>query len=92
MKEINEMTLEELQDFALQQKNDLATKDEELKAKDTSISELQDLNKHLQQRNNALFKQVEQQVPGGPKNPEGEQDNPQTCEDFAKNNFKEFIR
>lgn len=87
------MTLEQLQDYALELKNTVATKDEELKAKDTNISELQDLNKTLQQRNNELFRRVEQQgMPGVPKDQEGEQNSPQTCEDFAKNNVKEFIK
>ena len=91
--DINEMTLEQLQDYALELKNTVASKDEELKAKDTNISELQDLNKTLQQRNNELFRRVEQQVPGAtPGADNGPQDNQQTCEELAKNKFKEFIR
>ena len=87
------MTLEQLQDFALKQKDELAAKDEELKSKDTSISELQDLNKTLQQRNNELFRRVEQQgMPGVPKDLEGTPDSPQTCEEMAKNKYKEFIK
>ena len=91
--EINEMTLEQLQDFALEQKTTLNSKDEELKAKDTAIAELQELNKTLQQRNNELFRRVEQQgTPGHLKDQEGPQNDLQTCEDFAKNNVKEFIK
>lgn len=87
------MSLEQLQDFALDQQTTLNTKDEELKAKDTTIAELQELNKTLQQRNNELFRRVEQQsTPGVPKDQEGPQNDPQTCEDFAKEKYKEFIK
>lgn len=91
MKAINEMILEELQDYALELQNTLATKNEELQAKDNHITELQDLNKTLQQRNNALFRQVEQQVPGTP-GPTTEEQVIPTCEELAKTNYKEFIK
>ena len=87
------MTLEQLQDYALELKNTVATKDAELQAKDSNITELQDLNKTLQQRNNELFRRVEQQgMPGVPKDQDGTLDSQQTCEELAKNKFKEFIR
>lgn len=87
------MSLEQLQDYALELKNTVATKDEELKTKDTNISELQDLNKTLQQRNNELFRRVEQQVPGAnPGADNGTQDSQQTCEELAREKFKEFIK
>lgn len=93
MPKISEMTLEELQDYALKLEGQISSKDDELKNKDASISELQTLNTTLQKRNNELFLQVEQQtIPGN--DPDIDKDEPavQTCEELAKSTFMEVIK
>lgn len=83
MKKISEMSLEELQDYAL----DLETKNKALTDEKTAEvnknTELTELNKALQKRNNELFMKVEQQ--GSKEDPkEKETEEVQSCEDFAK--------
>lgn len=82
MPKISEMTLEELQDYALNLENEntaLRTSNEE---KDVQVQELTGLNKELQKRNNKLLLQVEQDTP------EPVKDEPpkpvESCEDFAR--------
>ena len=78
---ISEMSMEELQDYALglEEKNKALEDDKEVQA--TKLAELQDLNTKLQQRNNQLFMQVESGVSvPTPKEPEPVP----TCEEFAK--------
>lgn len=83
MKKISEMSLEELQDYAveLQEKETAAQQREtELTGK---ITELTNLNQALQTRNNNLLMKVEQQTAGVP----GADPEPapvETCEDFAR--------
>lgn len=76
------MSLEELQDYAMQLENDQKTLTDASDAKDAKIAELMDLNTKLQQRNNKLFMQVESGVsmPEPAKEPEPVP----TCEEFAK--------
>ena len=80
---ISEMTLEELQDYAMQQEERITGLESENNQLRTEKSELSGLNLSLQRRNNDLFMRVEQ---SGNITPTAEPQ-PQTtenCEDFAK--------
>lgn len=82
---ISEMTLEQLQDLALKQQeqiNGLQNKEAQLTGK---ITELTELNTILQKRNNDLFMRVEQGVQPTPEAPKQEEAAAESCEDFAKN-------
>ena len=82
---ISEMTLEQLQDLALKQQeqiNGLQNKEAQLTGK---ITELTELNTTLQKRNNDLFMRVEQGVQPTPEAPKQEKPAAESCEDFAKN-------
>ena len=84
------MTPEQLQDYAVSLEEQLATKNQELEKVNTSVQELTDLNKALQKRNNDLFMKVEQQPVNEPQQP-AEQPKPvQTCEEVARNLYKEI--
>lgn len=63
MKKISEMTLEELQDYALTLEGEKAAGIEREKDLTGKIDELSGLNKTLQKRNNELFRQIEAQDP-----------------------------
>ena len=79
---ISEMTLEQLQDYALSQEQELASSKERESTLTAQITELTDLNKALQKRNNDLFIKVEQGT-----NPDIEQQKEkpiESCEDFAR--------
>lgn len=82
---ISEMTLEQLQDYALNLEQDNKNLKESALKKDDEIKELNVFNKTLQKRNNELFMQVEQQ---GNTPDEGEKEKPpvpvKTCEEFAR--------
>ena len=86
-KKISEMTLEELQDYAIEQENTIKAKDEELANERSSKLELQELNLSLQKRNKELFLKVEQSPSlSSFQGQEGPKEEPtQSCEDFAKN-------
>lgn len=89
MKPISEMTLEELQDYALELEGTNATLTEQNTALQNDKDELTKTNLALQQRNNRLFMQVEQ----GRKEPAKDED-PQpveSCEDFATRTVKEIF-
>ena len=82
---ISEMTLEQLQDLALKQQeqiNGLQNKEAQLTGK---ITELTELNTTLQKRNNDLFMRLEQGVQPTPESPKQEKPAAESCEDFAKN-------
>lgn len=82
MKKISEMTLEELQDYALDLEGKNKTLKEEKDVEVQKVSELTELNKSLQKRNNELFMKVEQQ--GSNEDPgKKKEDEVQSCEDFA---------
>lgn len=84
MKAISEMTLEELQDYAvnLSEENTVLKADKEKLI--TEMAEVEGLNKALQKRNNDLFMKVEQSVVEKPV--DGGQEKPvESCEDFARN-------
>lgn len=79
--EIKDMTLEQLQDYAVElvEKNNAAlAREQQLTQTNT---ELLELNKTLQKRNNDLFMKVEQQATQSPKS---EVKEVESCEDFAK--------
>lgn len=81
---ISDMSLEELQDYCLKQSSEIESLKSENAEKDKKLSEVNDLNHQLQQRNNALFRQVEQGI-----NPDNGDSEPpaeeiKSCEEFAQ--------
>lgn len=90
MKKISEMTLEELQDYALQLETQNTDLTAQLGEKDASIKELNDTNLLLQQRNNKLFMQVEQGQKEDPTPDEPEK--VETCEEYALKNMKGILK
>ena len=80
---ISEMTLEQLQDYALNQEEQLNAGKEREAALTTQITELTGLNKELQRRNNELFMKVEQTV--SPEHEQRKEIKTESCEEFAKN-------
>ena len=88
-KPISEMSLEELQDYALAQTEENEHLREALKEKETDAENMRVLNRRLQERNNDLFMKVEQ----GRKDPEETPaEERESCEDFARKNIKEILR
>lgn len=80
MKKISEMSLEELQDYALDLETKQAAANEEKTALNNKITELSGLNLDLQKRNNALLMKVEQQH----NNPtQADPGSVESCEEFA---------
>lgn len=82
---ISEMSLEQLQDYALKLEQDNAVLKDDVTNKDNEVKELTGLNKALQKRNNELFMQVEQQGT----EPDEQKEEPKappvkTCEEFAR--------
>lgn len=84
MKKISEMTLEELQDYALALESDKQTLTDEKHELTAKNEELTGYNQALQKRNNELFLKVEQQITG-PDTPDPKEEKTESCEDFAKN-------
>lgn len=82
MKKISEMTLEELQDYALDLETKQAAAETEKTALNGKITELTSLNQALQTRNNNLLMKVEQQSTPAPSAAEPEKI--ESCEDFAR--------
>lgn len=82
MKKISEMTLEELQDYALTLEAQNATERENNASLSAEVQELTGLNKTLQKRNNDLLMKVEQQPTPTPTDPPEKP--AESCEDFAK--------
>lgn len=80
---ISEMSLEELQDYALKLEGEKKDLTDKLSEKDSSLNELQELNKSLQKRNNDLFLKVEQQTTS-PEPVEQKEEKTETCEEFAQ--------
>lgn len=82
-KKISEMSLDELQDYALsleEGQTAAAARERELSGK---IDELTNLNQALQARNNNLLMKVEQQIAGVPESTPAPAP-VETCEDFAR--------
>ena len=80
---ISEMSLEQLQDYAVQLESENGSLSEELQKKSEELNEANQLNRQLQQRNNALFLQVEQQSIVE-KEKEEQEEQKESCEDFAR--------
>lgn len=87
MKKISEMTLEELQDYALELDEQIKAHEENERKFDEKITELTGLNQTLQRRNNDLLMKVEQQ-PGADPTPQPEPVKIESCEDFARRIIK----
>lgn len=83
MKKISEMSLEELQDYALQLEGEKKGFEDKATQDKTRIDELVDLNTKLQKRNNDLLMKVEQQ-PTADEGKPAEPEKVQTCEEFAR--------
>ena len=81
MKKISEMSLEELQDYALDLETKQAAAETEKTALNGKISELTELNQALQTRNNSLLTKVEQQH--NTITPPADPAPVESCEDFA---------
>lgn len=79
---ISEMTLEQLQDYAVQLEEDKKVLQEENQTLTAEKATLDDLNKQLQKRNNDLFLKVEQNV--APPSEQKEEKPVESCEDFAR--------
>ena len=93
MKKISEMTEEEVRDYALKLEQEKDANAQAMADKDKSIAELTADVVALQRRNNSLFMQVEQQGKQPPAPPQEEPEEPtESLEDFAKNNYKEYIK
>jgi hypothetical protein len=94
MKKISEMTLEELQDYALELEERDMSKTAQIEDMSTKNNELKDMNLLLQKRNNALLLRVEQQKEEEWGNDEGEDGQPTTesCEEFANKIVGDIIR
>ena len=90
MKKISDMTLTELQDYALSLEQDKSALTKTIEDKTAELAELQETNLLLQKRNNELFVRVEQ----GIKSPDDPQPEPESesCEDFAIKNMKEILK
>ena len=93
MKAISEMTLEELQDHATAQQTKIAALEEEKQTHASEMEELRKTNLMLQNRNNALFRQVEQQNATPPTDPQTDPEPPpvESCEDYAIKNMKGIL-
>ena len=85
MKKISEMTLEELQGYALQLEDDKKSLTATIAEKDYQIKEVNEYNRNLQAHNNSLLMRVEQQSDGNESaEKEKEKENKtESCEDFA---------
>ena len=81
MKKISEMSLEELQDYALDLESKQAAAESEKTDLNGKINELTELNQALQTRNNALLMKVEQQHNNPTPTPEPA--SVESCEEFA---------
>lgn len=84
------MSLEELQDYAVKLEESNSALTDQVTNLTQDKTELQDLNKTLQRRNNELFLKVEQQHIQPPT--EAEPEPVQTCEELASSIYKEIIK
>lgn len=82
MKNISEMSLEELQDYALSLEEERTAAAARESALNGKIGELTELNQALQTRNNNLLMKVEQKNAGT--DPDSAPAPVETCEDFAR--------
>lgn len=88
------MSLEQLQDYALQLENDKQVNDQALADRDNEIKILKDINLDLQKRNKDLFLKVEQQPQADPvpSDPTDDPNNVETIEDVVKNKLLKEIK
>ena len=92
MPNIADMTLEQLQDYALglEQERDTACAD--LETSRGECETLRQTNLMLQNRNNELFLRVEQAQRGtAGTDPHGTEEDPETVEEYAVKNFKNIL-
>ena len=85
---ISEMTLEQLQDYAVGLEEEKQVLADRCDAYEKEKSDLIGLNQQLQRRNNELFMKVEQQG-AGEAAPQPTPVAVESCEDFAKKLIKE---
>lgn len=91
MKKISEMTLAELQDYALSLEGEKATLETQLSEANATADELRETNLLLQDRNNKLFMQVEQGMRSVDEDPEDPEE-VETCEQFAFKNLESIMK
>ena len=84
---ISEMSLEDLQVYAVDLESKLAAKDQREQELVNEVNEFTELNKTLQIRNNELLLKIDQQPAGGDPTPEPPK-NIESCEDFARKLIK----
>lgn len=88
MKKISEMSLEEVQDYAVQLEQRVEEGKQREHDLEEQITELGTLNRNLQKRNSDLFMQIEQKPAGDPAPTEKEPVTVESCEDFARKLIK----
>ena len=90
MKNISEMTEDEVRDHALELRQQVATLEEDMQRVNAEMEETRKTNLLLQRRNNELFMRVEMG-----QTPEEEDaapaEDPETIEDFAIKNMKGIL-
>lgn len=91
MPRISEMTLEELQDYALDLENERNGLNERVTSLNGQIEDLTSLNMQLQRRNNDLLMRVEQPHNPIEDPPPAEEKPVVSCEDFARNLFHKGV-
>lgn len=90
MKKISEMTLTELQDYAVALEDEKKQLQTQLDTANNDNNELRETNLALQDRNNKLFLQVEQTRLDDPQEPAEEIAD--SCEDFALKNINSIMK
>lgn len=86
------MTLEQLQDYALKLEGEKKVSDDALAAAQAENAKLLERNGALQDRNNALFLQVEQSQRGTAGTyPQPAEEPTETAEEYAAKNFKNIL-
>lgn len=87
------MTEDEVRDYALELEQNATAHAQTVADKDAVISQLKDDIVGLQRRNNALYMKVEQQGTQPPVDDKPVPEEPkESLEDFARNNYKEYIK
>lgn len=91
MKDISEMSLDELRDHALALRDEVASQKQTISDRDQTIEELNKTNLTLQERNNRLFMEVEQGRKNPSKQDTKDEEPPESLEDFAERTVKEVF-
>lgn len=92
MKKISEMTEDEVREYALDLEQKTSAQAQAMADKDSTITQLKDDIVGLQRRNNSLYMKIEQQREQPPQLEEQTEKPSESLEDFAKNNYKEYIK